>query len=1000
MSPSTLGRFAPLASAATLCLLLGYAALDERVRAQETSSSSVIELLTALRMTEEQRAGFQAQEAIRKESQKQLKQLQGEELRAAREAFQEKRRAALQELFSNEQWALWTAYWSGEPGGPAPEDISRSPQEETPVIPRDRQKVPDRLGKTGFVHVERQDGIWFMVNADGERFVPMGMNHVGPMHRFAPYNRDFWIEQFGPETLAAGGQPDWQGPGVKRWMEQIAKDHLDHGFNTLAFHHPATLPTEYFNELGLYYFGKLKMSHVNPKRAPRMGPNGKFPDVFSPAWIQRLDAFVGSYTAKHKDSKYLLGYSFEDLPAYTVHHLEKRITEFEHHPWIIDIITRPGMTIGKRRWIEVLKQQYPTAAEAGAMYQIDISEWADFYEVSEWPLPKDPDHGFADQALMNAKIVEAYLKAHHDALRKHDPNHLIFGDKIQNQRPQPDWVWEIVRKYVDVILIQDYDFYTPSHEKKLRHIYSLTGKPILNGDHSYGVLRPNMTAVKGVKVNSAEDKGKQYATYLRGILNLPFMVGWQTCGYLETWEGTADATGKQQTGYFDPFGEPIEEALSHAREANARALEWHEKAGTLENVYATRGLLGFGTGRAPGPAKAAELSDYATSGNRSDSGSLDNKNEATGRFQVAKGNGRTTLITPEGQPFFSLGVTHIQAIAFPAAGEPDIFGDRFGRDWSAVASEVNENLLAWGYNSTGYGTPGPLGELIPYAEGVLTAPTSMYFGNKQFSYPDVFDSDWQQNVKETLRLKINAHKDNPNLMGIYWTDMPLWDLRYGKRSGKPNWVEAIRALPEHAPGRQRYEAFWAARGDQATDEEFLRLIARTYYEVIGKETRRLAPDTIIFGERYGPSITPSFVIEEAAPWIDAVAVQPYGNEFDAASFDRIHLASGGKGIIICDHNISFPTKEHPKTMWTQLPTVEEVAQAHARYVNEALSKPYILGYHRCQYIDRFTAHQGVLKQGVVKSDWAPYEELVELITETNHTVLARFATKTLMRAEN
>lgn len=374
----------------------------------------------------------------------------------------------------------------------------------------------------------------------------------------------------------------------------------------------------------------------------------------------------------------------------------------------------------------------------------------------------------------------------------------------------------------------------------------------------------------------------------------------------------------------------------------------------------------------------------------------DNKGEGTGRFEIAKRNGRVTLITPEGQPFFSLGVTHTQAIAAPAPGEPNLVADRFNSDWSAMVSELHENLRSWGYNSSGYGSPRHLGQLMPYAKGVLTAPTSLYFGKKQFSYPDVFDPAWEQKVKQTLRSKFNAHKDNPNLMGVYWTDMPLWDLNYGKRSGKPNWVEVMKALPEEAPGRQRYEAFVAEHGDQATDEEFLRLIARHYYEVIGKETRRLMPDSIIFGERYGLGITPSFVVEEAAPWIDAVAIQPYGNGFQASEFDRLHRASGGKGIIICDHNISFPTEEHPKTMWTQLPTVEEVAQAYAKYLNDALSKPYILGYHRCQYIDRFQPHLKVLKQGLIKADATPHEELVKLLTEINQSALERFAAETML----
>lgn len=374
-------------------------------------------------------------------------------------------------------------------------------------------------------------------------------------------------------------------------------------------------------------------------------------------------------------------------------------------------------------------------------------------------------------------------------------------------------------------------------------------------------------------------------------------------------------------------------------------------------------------------------------------GFLELKGEATGRFHVADINGRITLVTPEGHAFFSLGVTHIQAIARPARGEPNLFLDRYQRDWTAVAPGVEKNLRDWGYNSTGYGTPAPLGKRIPYAEGIHTASTSMYFGPEQFSYPDVFDPAWQQGVKQTLRFKINAHKDHPNLIGFYWTDMPLWDLEYGKRSGKPNWVEAMKALPADAPGRKRYEQFAAAQGDRASDEKFLRLIAKTYYQIIGEETRRLAPDTLVFGERYGPNLTPSFVIEAAAPYIDAVAVQPYGNAFKAADFDRIHQASGGKGILICDHNISFPTEEHPKTMWTQLPTIAEVAQAHARYLNDALSKPYLLGYHRCQYIDRFTPHQGVLKQGLIKADGTPYAALVDSVAETNRAIQKRFATK-------
>ncbi|MEM6916960.1 MAG: hypothetical protein AAF491_10375 [Verrucomicrobiota bacterium] len=276
MPSSFLVRLAPIASATTLCLLLGYLVQEGKVRAQSKDPASIMELIRSLEMTGEQEAEFATQEKFRIESQSRFRELSGEELRIARETFQAERKAALQELFTEDQWAKWDRYWSNfgnrTSGETTTAENSGAPAASTPSV--NPEDVPAQLGKKGFVHAERQDGIWFLLNADGERFIPLGMNHVGPMHRFAPYNRDFWVERFGPETLGQGGQPNWEGPGMKRWMEQIAQDHFDHGFNTLAFHHPATLGTEYFNELGLYYFGKMKMSHVNPKRAPRMGRNG------------------------------------------------------------------------------------------------------------------------------------------------------------------------------------------------------------------------------------------------------------------------------------------------------------------------------------------------------------------------------------------------------------------------------------------------------------------------------------------------------------------------------------------------------------------------------------------------------------------------------------------------------------------------------------------------------------------------------------------------------
>lgn len=985
--------------AGVIGLMLALNAFEQNARAQDASSSiappaSVQELMTALKFTEEQKTGFEKQEQFRKKSQAAFKQLKGAELKAAKDAFYAKRKAALRELFNDEQWALWNGYWMAQRNPPKTNPNANPPATAAPAP--GKHEVPGLLGKKGFVHVERQDGIWFMINAVGERFIPLGMNHVGPMHRFARYNRAFWVERFGPDIFNERGQPDWQGPGVKRWLKQIAKDHLDNGFNTLAFHHPLTMPTEYCNELGLYYFGKMKMSHVNAKRAPKMSPDGKYPDVFSPRWVRRLDGYTRNYTTKHRDSKHLLGYTFEDLPAYTVHHLEKRITKFEHHPWIIDIISKPGLTPGKQAWIDVLKKQYPTAAEAAAMYQLDVSDWSGFGEITEWPLPRNSKQGFADQALMNAKIVEAYLKAHHDAIRRHDPNHLIFGDKIQNARPQPDWVWEIVRKYVDVILIQDYDFFLPGHERKLRHIHNLTGRPIINGDHSYGFLRPNMTAVKGIKVRTAEEKGRQYAIYLRGILNLPFMLGWQTCGYLETWEGTADATGKQQTGYFDPFGKPIEQALSLARDANSKALEWHEKARTLKNVYSTGQRLRSGTGTKPDAPKAAKRSASKPADGPIFSNFSAIKAEATGFIHVKEIKGKWWFIDANGYAFFPAGVTHSQPF-------PDIVKQFPTTD--AYYDAALQGMKALGFNSlsvlSGTAQKNAQQNGIAYTHTInLGIPHGSTYKRPDYFRLDPFTTEYETKIQASVKKACDMKKNDRHLLGYSFGFNPFqiphkWInhllAQDASSPGKAALIETLKRLYEGdiAALNQAYAKDFASFADilnstdisydaalnpwpgESTDRPFKRDFDQLVYTVIAKvheiahrHIREHDPNHLILGFYFKTYNANVGLYEAIAPYVDVFSPQhhivPEYHEdgsfnYDACAIqaDEIHERTG-KPIY---HGDQWLGKVVPgrigrllrrgKGRYPYFPTQEHRGQVYEALLKSVLATPQIAGFAGC-----------------------------------------------------
>ncbi len=370
-------------------------------------------------------------------------------------------------------------------------------------------------------------------------------------------------------------------------------------------------------------------------------------------------------------------------------------------------------------------------------------------------------------------------------------------------------------------------------------------------------------------------------------------------------------------------------------------------------------------------------------------GYLSYKGTATGRFHLGTIGGRQFLVTPEGHGFLAIGVTHTGGLARPEESRFDYFKQTLEGDWDKANSELLAHFRQWGYNSLGYDSHPSTRKLLPhFASCDPTGKVSSWMG-RQVEFPDVFSDDWKKEASQSIEAMVKVFGGHPNLIGIYWTDMPAWDLEDAKRTASQSWVDAIRALPPDAPGKIRYEQFLREQGESATDAAFLVLIAREVYSFIGPLTRKQAPDTLVFGERYAGRSLPWDVIQEALPWIDVVSVQPDGSEYPAETFEELHRKTG-KPVIICDHQSSFTTPEHPKVMWRTLPDVASVAKAHASYLEEGFSTPFLIGYSRCQYIDRYKGGQKLLKQGLLQVDGKPYEDLVDSVQRNNWRLHERF----------
>ena len=77
-------------------------------------------------------------------------------------------------------------------------------------------------------------------------------------------------------------------------------------------------------------------------------------------------------------------------------------------------------------------------------------------------------------------------------------------------------------------------------------------------------------------------------------------------------------------------------------------------------------------------------------------------------------------------------------------------------------------------------------------------------------------------------------------------------------------------------------------------------------------------------------------------------------------------------------------------MWKQLEDQTVAANSYKGYIEAAVKEPYLIGYHRCQYIDRYNPKNDLLKQGMVREDGAVYEPYTKIVTTSNRAVKAIF----------
>ena len=241
-----------------------------------------------------------------------------------------------------------------------------------------------------------------------------------------------------------------------------------------------------------------------------------------------------------------------------------------------------------------------------------------------------------------------------------------------------------------------------------------------------------------------------------------------------------------------------------------------------------------------------------------------------GFFRVANSDGAWSFVDPEGKPFLSLALNHIDDTDLRYPHNVEIFERKYGsrQSWTKGVvrdlQDLNFNTIGWTsqYISGGwgealdwFGDPVDLGHSLPWPDQHLLDAGMPYVvqirvqeiedWNGHPAFRDVFGEDFQKYADWIARRMVSDHKNSQNLIGYFLVDIPAW-------------------LP-HAAGR-----FWPGFDGLSQEEHDKKLfeVATQYYKTITEAIRRYDPNHLILGDRYnGNKGIPEAALRAMVPFV-------------------------------------------------------------------------------------------------------------------------------------
>ena len=378
------------------------------------------------------------------------------------------------------------------------------------------------LKATGVFHVEQRNGRWLLVDPDGNAFFHLGICVFGPgddytlvkgresiYERIPAFDGEF-RSAFRPENggtvvsfhlanqICKFGRPYDPDAYIARMIRRVR----EWGFNSAgAFSGTGRTARE-----AALFPAVAHLPISQWEGVPRIpGANEVF-DPFDDATRARIEKNLADKLPARASDPLLIGYYIVNEPI--LEDIPKAVCALD------------AKHACKRRLVETLRGKYGTIAAFNAAWGLSA---ASFDDLAATGLAVSTDAAKADVKAFAGAFLEASMKLVSEAYRRHDPNHLLLGCRLQPHTIADEATCRIIGKYVDVM---SFNYYTEALDTNfLQRIHDWTGgRPMMLSEFFWS--SPSDSGLSGGRaVRSQRERGLAYRNYVERAAALGFVVG-------------------------------------------------------------------------------------------------------------------------------------------------------------------------------------------------------------------------------------------------------------------------------------------------------------------------------------------------------------------------------------------------------------------------------------------------------------------------------------------